>query len=277
MNPFDEQQRQSTLNSIAIQIGGNLTVVPPQFQAVVRNLNVVNLDLDTEIYRIFDYGRFYSLLQNRQNTLVHPQAWQDPFENFLLSSQGIWQGKPVSLQPIRDAWYGQCWTFKEECDGMWRVNTNNRTMRAVKVKTTARRLFEGFYDFANQYHVFSYFIGRINYVNSNQLNAVLQQSYGYLTDTTNISQMLTLLTKRQEFSYEEELRLLYCKEANGITPNIYQYTIDPNALFDEVVLDPWTNDADMLAEENDMRQAGYNNPIRRSDLYQPYVNIIQIP
>ncbi len=278
MNPFNKQQRQSQLNALAAQNGGNLSVVPGPLKSTVREYNVVNIDLDTDIYRIFNYNRFLNLLQNRQNTLVHPQAWQDPFENFLLSSQGMYHGQPVSLQPIRDSWYGQCWTFKEECDGLWRTNTNNRTNRAVKVKTTARKLFESFYDFANPFHMLSFFIGRIDYVTSNQLNTVLQNAYGYLTDTTNISQMLTLLTKRQEFSYEDELRLLYSIEANGNpAPNVYQYTIDPNVLFDEIVLDPWTSDAEMLAEENDMRRAGFNNPIRRSDLYQLFQNVIQIP
>lgn len=278
MNPFNVQQRQSQLNVLASQNGGNLSVVPVQLQPMVRSYNVVNIDLDTVIYRIFSYRRFRSLLLNRQNTLVHPQAWQDPFENFLLSSQGVHHGQPVSLQPIRDSWYGQCWTFKEECDGLWRSNTHNTVDRAVKVKTTARKLFESFYDFANPFHMLSFFIGRINYVNSNQLNTVLQNAYGYLTDTTNISQMLTLLTKRQEFSYEDELRLLYCIETNGnAAPNVYQYPIDPNVLFDEVILDPWTNNIEMAAEENDMRQAGFINPIQRSDLYQPYMNVIQIP
>lgn len=278
MNPFNVQQRQIQLNALAAQIGGNLNVVPVHLQSTIREFNVVNIDLDTPIYRIFNYNRFISLLQTGQNTLVHPQVWQDPFENFLLSSQGLHHGQQVSLQPIRDSWYGQCWTFKEECDGMWRTNTNNKADRAVKVKTTARKLYESFYDFTNPFHTLSFFIGRIKYVNSNQLSVVLQNAYSSLTDTTNISQMLTLLTKRQEFSYEDELRLLYCIEANGNpAPNIYQYAIDPNVLIDEVVLDPWTSDADVQVEENSIRQAGYNNGIRRSDLYQPCLNIIQIP
>lgn len=278
MNPFNIQQRQSLLNALAAQNGGNLIVVPAQSQSTVREFNVVNLDLDTVVYRIFNYNRFCSLLQTCQNTLVHPQAWQDPFENFLLNSQAMYHGQRVSLRPVRDSWYGQCWTFKEECDGMWRSNTNNTVDRAVKVKTTARKLFESFYDFTNPFHTISFFIGRIEYVNVNQLNAFFQRAYSNLTDVTNISQMMTLLTKRQEFSYEDELRLLYCIEANGNpAPNTFQYGIDPNALFDEVVLDPWTSDADMQTEENAMRQAGFNNPIRRSDLYQPNMNVIQIP
>ena len=278
MNPFNIQQRESQLNVLAAQNGGNLIVVPAQSQSTVREFNVVNLDLDTVVYRIFNYNRFCSLLQTCQNTLVHPQAWQDPFENFLLNSQAMYHGQRVSLRPVRDSWYGQCWTFKEECDGMWRSNTNNTVDRAVKVKTTARKLFESFYDFTNPFHTISFFIGRIEYVNVNQLNAFFQRAYSNLTDVTNISQMMTLLTKRQEFSYEDELRLLYCIGANGNpAPNTFQYGIDPNALFDEVVLDPWTSDADMQTEENAMRQAGFNNPIRRSDLYQPNMNVIQIP
>ena len=72
MNPFNIQQRQASLNALAAQNGGNLSVVPQQLQSTVREFNAVNIDLDNDIYRIFDYHRFISLLQSRQNTLVHP-------------------------------------------------------------------------------------------------------------------------------------------------------------------------------------------------------------
>ena len=278
MNPFNTQIRETEIIRLDATPGGSAQNTNPAYYSDYRNLNIVDLDENATIYRIFDYQRFIQLLQNRRNTLVLPSLWQDPFENFLLGSRGIWHGTPVSFQPIRDSWYGQCWTFNKECDGMWRANTSGTQRRAVKVKTTVGRLFEGLYDFSNRFHPLSYFIGKVRYIDQANIQAFMQSAYTSLTDTTNIRPMLTLLTKRSEFAYENELRLLCHVQANNaVPPAIYEYDIDPNALFDEAVLDPWTSDAELQVFEPAIRNAGFANNIMRSDLYQRCMNTIVIP
>lgn len=281
MNPFDERQRQVELNAIAASIGGTLTNVPQQFQAAVREFNMINLDPQTEIYRIFSFDRFIEMVGNGRNSLVRPVLWDDTFENFLMGANGIYQGHPVSFEPVRDSWYGQCWTFKKECDGMWRANTREN-QRAVKVKTTVGRLFESFYDFNNQFHNLSYFIGKVDYIPKGNIPAFLTSSLGLaahaLMNTSNISQMMTLLTKREEFEYESELRLLYCEPNRGLGNQLaFQYNINPNALFDEAILDPFTPDISYPRLVAIIRQTGFANRIAKSDLYEKNTAVIQIP
>lgn len=281
MNPFDEQQRQDALNAIAAQIGGTLNNVPQELQSTVRNCNMINLDPQTEIYRIFSYDRFVDLLNSRHNTLVRPVLWDDTFENFLMGAQGMFHGQLVSFQPVRDSWYGQCWTLKEECDGMWRANTRNKT-RAVKVKTTVGRLFDSFYNFNDQFHNLAYFIGKVEYIPKADILAFLSSSLQLasqaLMNTSNIPQMLTLLKKRKEFEYESELRLLYCDPNRGQGNQfVFQYAIDPNTLFDEAILDPFTPDNIYTRLEAAIRQAGFNNTVAKSDLYEANNAIVNIP
>ena len=109
-----------------------------------RDANAINLTLDTPIYRIFRYERFVELLKSGKNTLVRPSTWEDPFENVLFNHQYLdASGKEIDLSSIRDSWYGQCWTDKEaECDGLWRVYSDNGKNRSVRVKTTVRKIFE---------------------------------------------------------------------------------------------------------------------------------------
>lgn len=281
MNPFNTQQRQSELNAIAARLGGTLNNVPQQNQATVREYNIINLDPQTEIYRIFSFDRFIEMIQSGRNTLVRPIMWDDTFENFLMGARGMYQGHPISFQPVRDSWYGQCWTIKEECDGMWRANTRDNS-RAVKVKTTVGRLFESLYDFNNQFHNLSYFIGKVDYIPKADIQAFLSNSLSMATQvllhTSNIPQMLTLLTKREEFEYESELRLLYCDSNRGLGNQlVYQYDINPNQLFDEAILDPFTPDIYYPRLESIIRQAGFVNRVAKSDLYEKNNAVISIP
>lgn len=90
--------------------------------------------------------------------------------------------------------------------------------------------------------------------------------------------MLTLLTKREEFEYESELRLLYCDSNRGLENQlVYQYDINPNQLFDEAILDPFTSDIYYPRLEAIIRQAGFVNRVAKSDLYEKNNAVISIP
>ncbi|MCP3872880.1 MAG: hypothetical protein GY699_06960 [Desulfobacteraceae bacterium] len=78
--------------------------------------NLLNgLSQDSDVYRIFPMSRFIGMLRVEKNTLVKPEKWDDPFENFLFSSKAKNQhGQAVTLDNIRNSYFGQCWSFNIE-------------------------------------------------------------------------------------------------------------------------------------------------------------------
>ena len=238
----------------------------------MRNANAINLSLDDAIYRIFTLDRFLEMIKEGKNTLVRPSMWDDPFENILFSHQYLDStGNPIDMSSIRDSWYGQCWTAKEdECDGLWRVYSENGTKRCVRVKTTVRKIFEPLYD-GLQEHEWQCFIGKVDYSSEGDIIAVLESfAQAIATDPQNVNQMQLLLTKRTEFKYEDEVRILYCR---GVAPNnydtSYQYDVDFNSAFDEVMLDPWCPDRMVKNFADNIYLAGYHGEVTKSQLYAP--------
>ena len=62
---------------------------------------------DREIYRVMSINRLISMLENDENTLVRPELWDDPFENFILNIPINNPNGGTSLTPLRKRAYGQ--------------------------------------------------------------------------------------------------------------------------------------------------------------------------
>lgn len=237
-----------------------------------RNANAINLELDTPIYRILSYPRFLEMLRTHQNTLVRPSMWDDPFENVLLNHEYRKpNGDLIDMSCISNSWYGQCWTHRsEECDGLWRVYTNNGAQRSVRIKTTIRKIFEPLYD-GSRDKEWQFFIGRVDYSTEEEIRGILELASQPLAgDHTNVNQMQMLLTKRKEFSYEQEVRILYCKGVDHDNHDIIsQYNIMPDVVFEEVLLDPWCQDHMVKNYADEIYLAGYHGVVSKSKLYAP--------
>ncbi len=235
--------------------------------------NAINLGLNTPIYRILSYHRFLEMVKTNQNTLARPSMWDDPFENVLLNHEYRKpDGELIDMSCISDSWYGQCWTHRsEECDGLWRVYTNNGAKRSVRIKTTVRKIFEPLYDDGAKDKEWQFFIGRVDYSTEEEIRGVLElASQPLASDPTNVNQMQMLLTKRKEFSYEQEVRILYCKGVdNNNHDTIYQYEIMPNVVFEEVLLEPWCPDHMVKNYADEIYLAGYHGIVSKSKLYAP--------
>ena len=104
---------------------------------------------DVRLYRIMPLERFLQMLQDRKNVLVSPSLWDDPFE-VLFDEKSIKEIKKklnndiAPDAPINNLdykkWFGQCWCMQEESDALWRVLTQNRQQRSVKIKTSFKDL-----------------------------------------------------------------------------------------------------------------------------------------
>lgn len=244
-----------------------------------------NITDSTPIYRVFSRQRLFETFTNRRLTLVAPELWDDPFENFLSKCKATVDGTPnVDISGLFKNFYGQCWTLNPESDAMWRIYSH--TKDGARVSTTAGRLLSSIYKPNDPFAGMSYFIGSVGYETEDDLRRVFEHpanASGAALDGTGKNQAKTLFLKRKEFEHEAEVRLLYQFNQDGCADQrpetIWQFPIDPNALFDDLLFDPRMDDADFRAESQRLQSLGFAKLVKQSTLYKlPNLNIqIQSP
>jgi len=206
----------------------------------------------TPVYRIVSIERLYELFENRENVLVSPSRWEDPFENFILKGQRV----------SRRGWFGQCWTRQRASDAMWRIYSSDS--RGIRLRSTPERLLTSLGHSITRGRAF---IGTVQYLAKRPLMRFAQKAVtsGTLGDAAEAAR--TLLVKRPAFRHESEVRFLY---RGNITDELFKYPIDPHALIDQLMIDPRMSPAEYEATKAEIRRrAGYAGFIKRSLLYAP--------
>ncbi len=235
-------------------------------------LNIPEEIRDQAIYRIMPIERLIEVFYCEKLSLVRPKMWDDPFENWLLKSYGLTpEGDRVNLTNIRDAIYGQCWTFHRETDAMWRIYSHAK--QGAKVKTTIRKLLESLYSSTDDFPELSCFIGKVHYLTVEDMKQKLTTHDFF--DSTGAGTAETLLFKRDSFEHENEVRLIFhFPESNKATNDIHQFQINPRELFDEIVLDPRIGEDIFQSKRNALKDKGFSKSIEQSELYRPPEELI---
>lgn len=243
-----------------------------------KKSNVLNgLDLDVPVYRIFSSKRLFQLFKDKQLTLLKPHKWDDPFENFLYSSKAqSLDGVPMSLDNLRETVFGQCWSLDKESDAMWRIYSHDKD--GIKVKTTARRLYETFWK-ATSSPVLQCYIGKVLYWSENKIQQMFnapKNVNAIILNSDGLEQARTFFIKREEFAHEHEVRLLYTTTPDQpeCKSDTFSFPVDPCTLFDEIVVDPRMDQSSFDALADNIRHHGFGNPIYQSSLYRiPNFNV----
>lgn len=206
-----------------------------------------------ELFRIMPLERFLQLIYTKQNVLVRPSEWSDPYDCPIEKSAMILEPNKIEQFDFT-RWYGQCWSSNPNSDALWHIYTKGKIARAVKIKTTANALMKDLHK--DTLHL--YFLERMKYTEQSkeEIDVIknLSQTYqfewewgdmGYLeefTDDPQIKAIPMLLTKRAPFKYEEEVRLLcFCTEKQPEEDKLHRYSIhDLSSFIQDVQLDPWT-------------------------------------
>lgn len=244
----------------------------------IRGNNMCGIADDTPLWRVYKLEYMESAISGRENTLVKPEQWDDPFENFMGQCKAVIQpgGMKVALRGIYGAFYGQCWTRAEqETDATWRIYTphvkgQGANQLGARVRVLAGKLFDTIYDAGDPHISLKAFLGSVEYRDEEQIRAMIRNEGGPMTfDGSGLSQARALMVKRLEFEHEQEVRLLYNRiDVKTAAHNLATFPIDPSALFDETVLDPRLEAAEAAAFESSFRSAGYTGDIRQSQLYR---------
>jgi hypothetical protein len=173
------------------------------------------------------------------------------------------------MNTLEGDWYGQCWTYNNDTDGMWRIYSPQKD--GIKLKTTVRKLFDSFYDSGAQFASLQYFIGAVLYLTEAEIVDFMSKvSFQDIQSGGKADGFAELLcVKREAFKHENEIRLLFQDVAprRGVA-GVAEFALDVNKVCDEVVLDPRLTDAEATALEGKIKAAGCALPISRSSLYR---------
>jgi|ERR1051325_104039 hypothetical protein len=230
-------------------------------------LNLTPKEHGLTIYRIIPIARLVDLYKTKRSALTRTYKWDDPWENFLLRSPARLHGEKITFG-FHNNFFGQCWSYLNESDAMWRIYSNHKARNeGVKLQTTVGKLFDSLFNSSAVVNrEISCFIGKVEYSDIPLLHTSIKTSF--LLQSSGAGLAKTLLTKRTAFEHEHEIRLLFFDTTSTKTGDLMFYEVEPNKLFEEVVLDPRLDPKQRERSEKRLRRAGCTLPINQSTLYQ---------
>ena len=223
----------------------------------------------TRIYRIIPFQRLTEILINKENSLVYPSIWEDPFEKWRLEK----------MSKIKKRYFGQCWTLHARRDMMWKIYSNGTD--GFRIRTTIGDLLQS----VNR-HDLPGIIARVKYLGKKTIKSHVED-YGdcyckdfILTDVemtgSTLSTAKKFMIKRFAFIPENEMRLIHYRdgEAQGSecyryksSPNRMIYKICPNRMINQIMTHPEVSSDDHKALRSALRKIGFKNEIKPSELY----------
>lgn len=228
---------------------------------------------DTRIYRILPQARFFSLFEEKKNSLLRPEKWDDPFENVFLKSPIALPNGETRQFGFRDDVFGQCWTLETASDAMWQIYSKN--CDGIRVRTTVRRLVDSMRAVQSNYADVSCYIGRVEYRTESELRQFGKSMFTQYSREEAIAR--SLLLKRKAYKHEKEVRLIYVSpDTTNEADFVYSYKIEPLNIFDQAMVDGRVRWKDFVAlkEEIAVRTRLSRRRIWRSLLYTPPKNFV---
>ena len=234
-------------------------------------LNLNETDKNRYVYRIISTARLYELFAKRENVLVRPSMWDDPFENFILNSRAKLSDGTVVQFGFNNSYYGQCWTLNQTSDAMWRIYSPNSD--GVRIRTTIRKLASSLSGGLSQWATIQAFIGKVRYLRDKEL---IQFANHVFTSGLNSAALAkTLLVKRKAFRHEREVRLLYSENENNPANDLFRYSVDPHSFIDQIMIDPRLPSTEVSNLKKEIKsKTGFTGKILRSRLYAPPTGMI---
>jgi hypothetical protein len=225
---------------------------------------------DSFVYRIVPVRRLFELFALKQNVLVKPKRWEDPFENFILNCRvQLANGASASFD-FQDQFYGQCWTLQSASDAIWRIYSPKAN--AIRIRSTIRRLADGLWQRCGKSASRSAFIGRVQYLTEPKLESFARGVFRSPEAPTSAKLCATtLLVKRPAFRHESEVRLIFTpNNAKKVDSDFFYYPVDPNQLIDQIMIDPrMAMKAATALKQRIKSETGFAGSVKRSLLYAP--------
>ncbi len=190
---------------------------------------------------------FKIMIKEKINTLFRPSKWDDPYETNYSKSVIATEHGDIPLNASH--WFGQCWSICKESAIMWQAFKKDKEPY-VKIKIDAFNLIKGLVDQNNNLRIavleyIRYFNPTTNDYKEkiNDCIEMHQWPNNFIKQGITLAELYplyNLLTKRDVFKHEEEVRLLLFDKSSSEKLESVSYSFDPLNI-NEVVIDPWTS------------------------------------
>tara|TARA_R110000796_G_scaffold88850_1_gene191733 strand:- start:2335 stop:3102 length:768 start_codon:yes stop_codon:yes gene_type:complete len=233
-------------------------------------LNMTEKQKDEPIFRITSINRLFQLFETRNNVLVRPKKWEDPFETVISESitKLKFEDEKDTTVGFRDDLYGQCWTRTRESDAMWRIYSPDKN--GVRISTTPRKLLYSLSSTLDSVKNYSSYIGKVEYFSTPKLKDYVNKNVDKWVyfDIDGRGLANSLLFKRNAFRHENEVRLIYNSKFKGYkSSDIFSYRINPLELIDDIIFDPRIEYAEFKRHKKNLKEFRFNKKIVKSILY----------
>lgn len=241
-------------------------------------LHIAVNEYKTEIFRFTSIDWLLHDIVQRENTLLSPRKWDDPYENALAGNIRI-KRSDGSFLPyfLRNRVYGQCWTDIQETDSFWRMYSPDKN--GVRLRSTIGKLYRSL-ERSRVSHGNSCFIGRVQYKSETEIKRLFNDKVWvekHFRGRGTEGHAETLLIKRNEFRPESEIRLLYLDPHNIDYGDCFAYNYMPSAVISEITFDPRMSASLYKTYKAILRYAGYSGEVNKSTLYRSPRITISIP
>ena len=237
---------------------------------------VINgLDLSRPVYKYIPLKYVITMLKTQKLYVGKVKKWEDTYENFLLKQDFVYDNRHLSADNLMDQIYGQCWTLLSESDVMWRIYSNPSKMNdiAIRIKTTAQRLFDAVYTSDDCMATTS--IGSVEYVYKKEILQWIKGLHMHTAQDIGNNIVPSLYKKRKPFSHESEVRIIIMHDQDmgeGLS-----YDITPATMFDDFVIDPRLDTSTVNKIAKKLINLGINvNKIKQSQLYTFTPSLIKL-
>ena len=222
----------------------------------------------TKLYRTVSLQRLLEMFAHRENVLVRPKLWDDPFENLALQSKAIIGGQ-VGMFGFKDDYFCQCWTKASVSDAIWRIYSSGTD--GVRIRTTVGALLSSLASQQpKQWASLASFVGSVRYLRKKDLVSFSKTHFSAGLTSNGTKEAETLLIKRIAFSHEREVRLIFSNVHGAQTDgDLYRYPLDPHNLVDQILLHPRLSTAAAATLKATIQKlTGFKGRIQHSQLYQ---------
>ena len=233
------------------------------------------LDLNRSIYKYIPLKHVITMLKKNKLYVGKVANWEDVYENFLLKQNFIYRDVFLNANYLMELIYGQCWTTLSESDAMWRIYSNPKKLNdvAIRVRTSAQKLFDAVYTSNDCMYTTS--IGNVEYFYKKEIMDWIRSLNIHSAHDIGINIVPSLYKKRKPFLHEKEVRIII--KLNLDMGEGLLYDINPEAFFDDFVIDPRLNTETTNKIAKKLINLGVNvNKVKQSQLYTFTPTVIKL-